>query len=220
MSTSVSRLFNEENLARIKEAVQSAEKKTSGEIVPYVVEMSDEYERAVWRGASVGGGIAILAFLVVYTYTGVWLPFSLPVVLGFVLAAFGLGMLLTHFIPPLKRALAGRALITKRVAQRAAEAFISEEVFNTRERTGILIFMSVFERRVLVVGDAGVNAHVKQSEWDDVVASIVRGIQQGNPTDGIVEAIKKCGALLERRGVERRADDTDELRDDLRLSDR
>jgi len=220
MTPSVSRLFSEQDLARIKAAVEDAEKRTSGEIVPFVVERSDDYERAVWRGASAAGGLVVLMFLSLHAFTALWLPFTLPVVLAVIMMAFGAGILVTHFLPSVKRLLAGRTLLRKRVSQRAAEAFIAEEVFATRERTGILLFVSLLERQVLVVGDAGINAHVKQEEWDDVVQSVVRGIRKGSAAEGIVEAIGKCGLLLERRGVARREDDKDELRDDLRMSDR
>lgn len=220
MASSVSRLFSEQDLTRISEAVKNAEQKTSGEIVPYVVEQSDDYERALWRGASGAGAIATLAFLGVHMFTGLWLPFALPVTLGVTMAAFIGGMALAHFLPPVKRVLAGRTLMQKRVGQRAAEAFIAEEVFATRDRTGILLFVSLFERQVLVVGDSGINAHVKKEEWDDVVQSVVGGITRRQAGAGIVEAIGKCGALLERHGVARKTDDTDELRDHLRMSDR
>jgi len=129
-------------------------------------------------------------------------------------------MALTHYIAPLRRILAGGALMRHRVSQRATEAFLAEEVFDTRDRTGILIFVSLFERQVLVVGDSGINERVKQEEWDDVVQTIIQCIRRGSYADGLVEAIGKCGTLLERRGVERRSDDTDELRDELRMSDR
>jgi putative membrane protein len=220
MKSSVSRLFTEQDLARIKHAVEEAEKKTSGEIVPYVVEQSDDYERAAWRGASAAGAVAVLAFFAVREFTSLWLPFTLPVVLALVVTAFGVGLLLVHFIPSVKRLLAGKALLHRRVSQRAAEAFITEEVFDTRDRTGILLFVSLLERLVLVVGDAGINAHVQKGEWDGVVRSVVRGIGAGTPTAGLVEAIGKCGELLERRGVARKPDDTDELPDYLRMSDR
>ncbi len=220
MASSVARLFTEKDLIRIRQAVQDAEKKTSGEIVPFVVEQSDDYERAIWRGGSAAGVVALLAFLVLSLFTGFWLPFTLPVVLAVILASFGCGLAMTQFIAPLKRLLAGRALMQRRAGQRAADAFISEEVFDTRERTGILLFVSLFERQVLVVGDSGINARVKQEEWDDVVQTVIGGIRKGSYGDGLVDAIGKCGALLERRGVERRHDDTDELRDDLRMSDR
>ncbi len=220
MTSSVRKLFSEQDLARITQAVQEAEKKTSGEIVPYVVEQSDDYERAVWRAAAGFGGSVVLAFLLLHAFSNLWLPFTLPVVLIATLGAFGAGMLLTHFLPPLKRLLAGNMLMHRRVSQRAAEAFIAEEVFNTRDRTGILLFVSMLERQVLVVGDAGINAHVGNNDWDDIVRCIIAGIRRGAPADGLVEAIGKCGLLLEQHGVARKADDRDELPDNLRMSER
>ena len=107
-----------------------------------------------------------------------------------------------------------------RVHQRATQAFISEEVFATRDRTGILIFLSLHERRVLVLGDSGINKKVKPSDWDGIVNMIVSGIREGKTTEGMISAIRECGKLLEQHGVQRRPDDTDELSDDLRVQDR
>ena len=220
MRSSVARHFSQQDLLRIRQAVQDAELKTSGEIVPFIVEQSDGYERAVWRGASAAGALAVLAFFAVHFFTPLWLPFRLPAVLAAMMAAFCAGMALTQFVHPVKRLFAGPALMQKRVRQRAAEAFIAEEVFDTRERTGILLFVSLLEHHVLVVGDSGINARVKQAEWDDVVQTVIKGIRRGSIAEGLIEAIGKCGVLLERRGVERKVDDSDELRDDLRMSDR
>lgn len=128
-------------------------------------------------------------------------------------------MLLVRFVPAAKRLFAGRALLERRVAQRAAEAFISEEVFKTRDRTGILIFLSLLERKVLVVGDAGINAKVEKNDWHDIVGRVVKGIRTGKPAEGLIEAIQQCGELLQRHGVTIRPDDQDELPDSLRLKD-
>jgi putative membrane protein len=107
-----------------------------------------------------------------------------------------------------------------RVSQRAAEAFIAEEVFQTRDRTGILLFFSLLEHRVLVVGDSGINAKVEKQDWDDVVTTVIEGMKAGTPAEGLIKAIGMCGELLQRQGVRRRADDSDELSDGLRMSDR
>jgi putative membrane protein len=120
-------------------------------------------------------------------------------------------MLLVQWVPALRRLLAGEELIDRRVTQRALQAFIEEEVFATRERTGILIFLSLMEHEVRVLGDAGINARVAQAEWEEVVRLITQGMRRGRAAEGLVEAIAQCGALLERCGVARRADDTDEL---------
>ncbi|RPH37202.1 hypothetical protein EHM92_03310 [bacterium] len=123
-------------------------------------------------------------------------------------------------IPPLKRWFAGNLLMERRVAQRAAEAFVSEEVFKTRERTGIMIFLSILEHKVLVLGDSGINAKVKSEEWDDVVKRIVTGIRSGKPAEGLIDGIAQCGVLLQKHGVAIRQDDSDELSDSLRTNDK
>jgi putative membrane protein len=215
-----SKLFSESDLARIKMAVENAEGKTSGEVVPYVVEMSDAYEVAEWRAGMLCSVLALGIFAAVRRWTEVWLPLDFVEMAVTAMLASAAGVLLTHFVPSLQRLFAGTHLMEIRIQQRAAQAFIAEEVFATRDRSGILIFLSLLERRVLVLGDSGINAKVNQSDWDGVVNTIVSGIKRGTPADGLIAAIEECGRLLERHGVARRSDDKDELSDDLRMRDR
>jgi len=220
MQQTVSLLFSSADRERVAAAVHKAESRTSGEIVPYVVERSDTYEEAEWRCGVLLAAVTLTAFSIIYSYTRIWLPLSVAELVIAVLLAGALGAVVTRFLPPLKRFFAGHHQMERRVAQRAAEAFISEEVFKTKERTGILIFLSLFERKVLVLGDAGINAKVKQDEWHDVVNRIVSGIRSKKPADGLIDGILQCGVLLEKQGVAIRPDDKDELSDSLRMTDR
>jgi putative membrane protein len=217
MNETTSRLFTSEDRTRILEAVRSAESRTSGEIVPYVVERSDHYEEAEWRGGFLCG---IVAFAVAALEGGLaraWDPVDLLEVCLLSVVSAVIGMLVVHWVPFVTRLLAGKHRMDFRVRQRAAEAFIAEEVFNTRNRTGILLFISLMERRVLVVGDTGINAKVGKDDWHDVVQLVVQGITSGSPAAGLITAIGKCGDLLAQHGVARREDDRDELPDDLRI---
>ena len=126
-------------------------------------------------------------------------------------------MLAVRFLSPLMRLFAGRHLMDRRVEQRAAEAFISEEVFATEKRTGILIFLSILERRVIVIGDAGIHAKVRQDDWHGIVRLIVDAIRARRPSDGLVEGIRRSGALLAAHGVTRSPGDRDQLPDNLRI---
>ena len=220
MASRVAQLFSESDLARIKAAVAEAEGKTSGEIVPFVVERSDDYEVAEWRGGALLGTTVAIVFAALHELTDLWLPVDFAGLVAISIVAFVGGMVGTRFTPALMRLLTGRELMTHHAGRRAAEAFIAEEVFQTRDRTGILLFVSLLERMVIVVGDAGINAQVQKTEWDGIVAMIVDGLKKNTPADGMVRAINACGALLERQGVARKADDTDELADGLRMSDR
>jgi putative membrane protein len=213
-------LFTDAELETIRQAVSEAERATAGEIVPFVVQRSGRYEFAVWRGAALGALLAALGGLsVAATYSGwglSWL-YAAEGLLALVFVGAVVGGGLVAFVPALRRALAGAARLDENVGRRAAAAFLEEEVFNTRDRTGILLFVSLLEHRILVVGDAGINQKVGQEEWAEVVARIRRGIREKTLAAGLVDAVGLCGALLHRRGVEIRPDDTDELADGVRI---
>lgn len=215
-------LFSETDRVRIREAVAQAEERTSGEIVPYIVSRSSNYDVAIWRGASLAAvlllGVMMLLLLFYEGWGLTWL-YSSGSVAMLVLVAGTLGAVATAFIPPLKRLLVGDALLARAVHRRAMQAFIEEEVFSTRDRTGILLFISLMEHRIEVLGDAGINQKVTSDEWTEVVLRIREGIKTGQVGDGLVDAIEMCGALLERGGVEIRPDDVNELSDDLRIRD-
>ncbi len=212
-------LFSDEDLEAVREAVNAAEGQTAGEIVPYVVDASDGYEGTLWKGTALGAMAGALVAAVYHALAGLWgggaFWIGLPAAAG-----AAAGFLLTAYLPAVKRALIQRDVLERRVRRRAAVAFLEEEVFGTEDRTGILLFLSLFERRVVVMGDAGINARVRPEEWLSISDAIAGGIRAGRPGAALVEGIAACGRLLAQRGVEIRADDRNELADDLRRRDR
>lgn len=214
------RYFSQEDLERVAAAVREAEQHTSGEIVPYFVHRSDRYEEAIWRGAILLSFLVLVGITTAQLFSDAWIGISGVNIALLTIGVGALGAALVSVIPALKRFFSGEELINHRVALRAADAFITEEVFKTRDRTGILIFLSLLEHKVLVVGDVGINAKVEQSEWEDIVARIIRGINEHRPAEGLVDAIRQCGVLLQKSGFKRRRDDTNELSNALRTDDR
>lgn len=214
------KLITEAERERIREAVAAAEGRTAGEIVPYIVAQSGGYEVAIWRGASVAAVLALgLALLISSVYTGWglgWLYTNWGTALA-ALVAGTLGALVTAYVPAAKRWVAGADRLSRTVHRRAMQAFVEEQIFKTRDRTGILLFISLFEHRIEVLGDEGINQKVTEDEWVDVVLRIRKGIKEGHLADGLVEAIEMCGHLLERQGVAIRPDDANELPDDIRI---
>ncbi len=208
---------------RISEAVGQAETQTAGEIVPVIVAQSDTYDASIWRGASACAVLALgLVLLFVQFYQGWgfgWVYTSWGVVL-IALAAGSLGAGAVALVPALQRWLAGPDRLNRTVHHRAMRAFVEEEVFDTRDRTGILLFVSLLEHRIEVLGDTGINQKVEPDDWVQVVERIRAGIKNENLTEGLVEAIGMCGNLLERSGVEIRPDDTNELTNRVRTPDR
>lgn len=217
MASSIEGLFPEGELDRIIEAVRQAESGTCGEIVPYVVAASDLYPETIWRTAAIAGGIPLLALGLLPFIGDGWFGIGVTWVTVISLGAALLAGLATALIPALRRGLTPADILEHRVAQRAAEAFLSEEVFNTRDRIGILIFLSLMERRVVILGDTGINARIDHAEWSGVRDVVVDGIREGRPADGIIEGVGRCGALLVDRGFAIAANDVNELPDRLRM---
>jgi putative membrane protein len=210
------RLFTPADRAAIEAAVAAAEGRTSGEIVPYVVERSDDYATSPWKGAALGALLGPMAAFALYRWGSIWgvapeLWIGLPAPLG-----GAIGYLLS-LLPPVRRALAGEPTLDARARRRAAAAFLDQEVFRTRHRTGILLFISLFERRVVLLADAGIHQSVQDGAWEEITRKLARGIRERRTGPALVEAIGACGELLANHGVARQADDQDELANALRL---
>ena len=217
MSAIIARLFDPAAQQRIADAVRAAEGCTSGEIVPCVVEQSDDYEESLWIAALIGAAIALVAVAIIDVVVRPWELLSLA---GFSLVIAGsaaLGALIAAFWTRLRVLLAGRGTVDLRTNQAALAAFVAEEIFTTRDRTGILIFLSIRERRVIVLGDAGINRLVEQSAWDGVVGAIIDGIHAGRPVDALVDAIGRCGEILQQAGCVLEPGDANELPDAMRI---
>ena len=216
----LSSLFTEADRCAIAEAARAAEGSTSGEIVPYVVGACDDYPEAGWKAAVLGGlvggggGLAV-HFLGGFWGGSLWLWVVLPIFVG-----ASAGALLVGLSDGLRRWVVGEAALEGRARQRAERCFLEEEVFATRDRTGILIFVAVFEHQVVVLGDAGINRAVPEGAWDHVVEDVIAGIRARKPAEALIAAIAECGRLLEEHRLEIRPEDTDELANELRIRDR
>ncbi len=196
--------FTDDEKRRIEAAVQEAEQRTSGEIVPMVVDESYDYPRA----EILGGGLFALAAAVFLSWaaggSSVWV--FLPL--------FGVFYLLfkqvIRLTPDLKRRLIQPAEIAAEVEEKALVSFVEQGLHHTRDETGILILISLFEHRVHVLADRGINDLVPRRAWDEIVGTVTTGIKDGHACDALCAAIRHCGDLLEERFPVKK-DDTDEL---------
>jgi putative membrane protein len=216
----ISRHFPATDLQRVRDEVADAEKQTSGEIVPYIVERSDRYDSAVWRAGMLTSFLTIGLIAILRTTTDLWLTIGVTGTALTGLLAGIIAMFCTLLVPSVMRFFAGKELMDRRVAQRASEAFLAEEVFLTRERTGILVFVSLLEHRITVLGDSGINAKVAPKDWIDIRDQAIGFFRKGRPADGLVAAIRLSAALLVAHGFAGKPDDSNELPDRIRREQR
>ena len=208
--------FTDGERERIRQAVRQAERVTKGEIVPMIVPASALYREAGYRTGLI---LALLALALLLTIEIYWLPWGWHAgnagwLLLAVVASYGLGQWLGR-VPMVIRLVTSRERMAHKVTLRAEQAFYKHGLHNTQGRTGILILVSMLERRVHVLADKGINDHVPAGTWDELVNGILDGIRTGQATDAICAAIAKCGALLAEVSPADSGDNPNELPDTL-----
>jgi putative membrane protein len=177
---------------RLEATVIESERNTEGEIVVVVARACDEYGSAGWR---LGVSLAALVFAGLLAFV--------PPLAGWIyLAAQAAAIAVAHAmarIDAVRRLLLARPLVQTRVAERAIHAFAANGLTRTQNRTGILIFVALLERRVVVLADEGIHRALDPNEnWQQVVDLAVDGLRRGDAVDGLEAAIRRCGEILAR----------------------
>jgi putative membrane protein len=208
--------FTDAERERIKQAVQQAERSTKGEIVPMIVPASARYREAGYRTGLIFAWLTLAILLTVEVY---WLPWGWHAgnagwLLLAVVIAYGLGQWIGT-APSVIRLVTSRERMTHKVKLRAEQGFYQHGLHKTRGHTGILILVSLLERRVQVLADKGINDRVPAGTWEGLVSGIIDGIRTGQPTDAICDAIARCGSLLAQVSPAGSGENPDELPDEL-----
>jgi putative membrane protein len=217
-----------EDQARVSAAVAAAEAQTSGEIVTIIARCSDPYRDVALH-------YAVLAMLAVPVKLALlpqaWLDRASALLIGWnpewtrggamlaLLALLALAFLVGRAVfswRPLLLALTPGATKARRVRRRAIAHFRSACQARTRGRTGILIYLSLDERRAEIVADAAIHAKVAPEAWGEAMAALVGQVRAGRVGDGMALAVAQVGALLAQH-LPRAADDDNELPDRLIL---
>ena len=209
--------FSEHDLKRIKEAVRNAESKISGEIVPVIVSRSGYYTIANYKGSLFAAAFIFLAIIIIDRYLPAFAVYDPLLIFMLVILGGAGGALAAHFSDTIKKMLIGQHYMDRATYQRAETSFLEEQVFNTKYRTGIMIFVSFFEHEVIVMADKGISNVVDQKEWDKMVKNLTESIRDNKIVEGLEQAIKRCGEILLEKGFKKSDDDENELRDDLRI---
>jgi putative membrane protein len=197
---------------RLETTLFEVERHTRGEVVVVVVRACDEYGSAGWR---LGVMLAALAFVALVVFAPPDTPWHLLAAQALALAA---GHALAR-IDAIRRSLLPQPLVETRVAERARRAFAENGLAATRERTGILLFVALLERRVVVLADEGIHRALDPDErWQQVVDLAVAGLREGRAVDGLEAAVARCGEILARH-VPAAEHDVDELPNRVVLED-
>jgi putative membrane protein len=198
--------LKEETRERVRDCIRAIESTTGAEVVTTVSVRSGHYRHADYL---VGALLSLTALLFYFFYPD---PLYDDIAILLVIASFGVGAFLSAAATGIRRILVSRKLMDENVRAAARAHFVDQGISVTRERTGVLVYVSLFERRVEVVPDVGVPVDRMTARWKEAVAAIDAAARRG--VEPFLKALEALGPLLTEI-VPRSADDVNELPDDM-----
>ena len=207
------KLFPKEDQEMVKNAIQQAERKISGEIVPVVARTSGNYLLVPFALSIVATIAASLSlWFLRFQYPYLLEPQSIWMIQ---IAAFFVGGLLGE-CPWLIRKLTPYSVLDSNVRRNAMAEFMDSGVHSTHHRTGILIYISVLERKVVILADGGVHGKLGPTYWEKSVAKIVQGIRARHPGKALSDLILEIGDQLKEH-FPHGEEDQNEIADGIRF---
>ena len=218
--------LTEEDHAKVSAAIAAAEAHSDGEIIAAVTETSDSYHDVALHWA-------VLVLIAVLAWAAIWpscLEWWLDLFLGswrtettprelltflMILAVlkFTVVLLILRY-RPLRLMLTPSATKERRVRRRAISIFKAGTEWRTVGRTGVLIYLSLAERRAEIVADEAIAKVTTPETWGEAMAALLVEVKAGRPGDGIVAAIERVGVVLAEH-FPRSETDTNEIPDKL-----
>jgi putative membrane protein len=176
-----------EDHAAIGAAIAAAEKTTSAQFVCVLAHASSDYAHIPIIWASM---LALLTPWPLIEFT----EWSVQRIFLVQLVVF-IGFALIFSWMPLRLALVPRAVRRARAHRAALEQFVLRRVAHTKNRTGVLIFVSLAERYARILADEGVAQKVHAADWQAAVDALVSHMREGRIAAGFTAAIERCAAV-------------------------
>jgi putative membrane protein len=211
---------------KVAAAIAAAEAKSSGEIVAVATPISDAYHDVALHWALVPL-FAVLAWAawrptaLAWWYNflfGGWHPDPTPselltLLMVFAALKFTIALLILKWMP-LRLFLTPGATKHRRVRRRAIAIFQAAAAGRTTGKTGILIYLSLAERRAEIIADRAILEVTDDHTWGEAMHALLEQVREGKVGDGICAAIERVGVVLSEH-FPRSADDCNEIPDRL-----
>jgi putative membrane protein len=162
---------------------------------------SNHYPQIPWKAFALGAALAGVAIVVQEFLRPDWPAGRAALFDAVTILGTGAAAALTTVIVPAFARLFLRRLRREFEVRRCAELlFHRHRVHATRRRTGVLLLVSLFERRIEVVADDAFAGRVSAEEWRAAIDRMVPRIATEGAAAALTEGIRAIAALLEQKG--------------------
>jgi putative membrane protein len=181
--------FDQTASAALAKAVRDIEKSTDAEVVIVVRGRSGSYRHADYLfGALVAFTGLLFVLFSPFNFHIFWVPFD-------VLALFVAGSFVSSRGDWIRRSLTTKKFRAQAARTGAAAMFYEAGIANTLAENGLLIYLSLLERRLEVFADRGVLRAVPPLKWNNAVFELKKVARQADP-DTLVGNLRELGNLL------------------------
>lgn len=211
--------LSQDDRHHVESAIASAERATSAEIVVAVATESGRYDRAESIVGLAGAwvALALLEIAIAWPMSGGSGSWAQPAAhLGLqclaVVAGFVIGTTLASWSPALRRVAVARREAAEEVAQAATLVFADASIRGTLAGCGVLIYVSLAERRLVVLADQGARPALPDAELEAVRDAALPLLKQGQLAEALVAAVERAANPL-AASLPAERDDVNELPD-------
>jgi putative membrane protein len=209
-------LLNPEERRRVDESVAALEARTGAQVVAAAIGKSDNYPEIPWKAFALGAAVTALARLLFDAARPDWVSGHATLLDAVLILGIGAALaLLTIRWHGLARLFLHGTRAESEVLQHARELFLRREIFATPMRHGILVLVSVFERRVVILPDSGLQAILTAADLDPVIATMTPLLAQGRLVDALCKGVSALEKLLAARGLHPTGNEGAGLADDV-----
>jgi len=173
----------------LAQAIRDIEKDSDAEIVIAVRGRSGSYRHADYLCGAI---VALLGLIFVlfspFEFHTYWVPID-------VIGLFIVGAFVSSRTDWVRRALTSKDFRAKAARTGAAAMFYEAGIANTSAENGLLIYLSLLERRLEVIADRGILKAVPALKWNNSVFELKRIGRRPQP-ESLVKAVRELGRLL------------------------
>ncbi|MHB8137094.1 MAG: TPM domain-containing protein [Smithellaceae bacterium] len=189
--------LTDEERKELDQRTAAAEKRTGVQIVLAIIERSDSYAELPWKAFALGASIA---GLLIFIMNFLW-PLNSPVMAALLavvmILAAGAGLaLLTVFIPDFARLFLPAHRAEAETKQYAESLFLNKQLFATRERKAVLLLVSLFERRIVVLPDVGLIQKINQQATENIIQHMRIYLKAGQTARALETGLKKLEDII------------------------
>lgn len=193
--------LNADEKNRLELRIKEAEKRAGVQIVLAVIERSDSYAELPWKAFALGTALAGLLFFILNVLSPLSSVITASLLAGvMILSAGAVFALISVFIPDFARLFLQLHRADEETRQYGESLFLSRQLFNTKSRRAVLVMVSLFERRIVILPDMGLAEELREEAMKQIIGAMREDLKMGRLAGALNAGLQTLEKLMPGSG--------------------